>query len=381
MMGCFSMTSWAQGTPAPRRTHFRTLPLSKFYDTPDPLPAGRPGDLIRSQDFDDYDLPMDVKVVRILYHSRSGNGQDVATSGVVLLPYRKAPAGGWPVIAWAHDLNGVARSCAPSLMRNLRHGPFLSMYVQLGYAIVATDYAGLGTRERNAFADMTSNAYDVIYSMPAARKAVPEVGERWIAMGTVEGGMAVLTVAELEHEMRDPNFLGTVAIARITDLRDQYQPLNATSYRMPLFLSYGIATLFPEFHSADILTRRGLDLFGHIGAMCLSDGVQPEPAASEMLKATWDENSFVQKYFERNRLGLKRSDRPLLVLGSEEDSTISQITNAVSRLCKQGDHVQFEKFPGQDSGSLIGDSVRDQISWVEKIFAGKAVPDDCKSLQ
>ncbi|HEV2397626.1 MAG TPA: lipase family protein [Candidatus Sulfotelmatobacter sp.] len=345
------------------------------------MPAGRPGDLIRSQDFDDYDLPMDVSVVRILYHSRSGNGKDVATSGVVLFPVKKAPAGGWPVIAWAHDLNGVARTCAPSLMRNLRHGPFLSMYVQLGYAIVATDYAGLGSKERNAFADMTSNAYDVIYSIPAARKAVPQLGERWVAMGTVEGGMAVLTVAELEHGMRDPNFLGAVAISRTTDISDQYPPLNTTSHRMPLFLSYGIATIYPEFRPADILTSKGLDMFGHVAETCASEGTQPEFSAPEMVKTNWQENSFVQRYFERNRLGLKPADRPLLILGSEEDSTISQTASAVSRLCKQGDHVQFEKFPGQDSGSLMGDSVRDQISWMERVFSGKAAPDDCKSLR
>jgi len=61
------------------------------------------------------------------------------------------------VIAWAHDLSGVARQYAPSLARNLNRGPLLSMYVSLGYAVVATDYTGLGTDLRNAFRDIESN--------------------------------------------------------------------------------------------------------------------------------------------------------------------------------------------------------------------------------
>jgi len=62
------------------------------------------------------------------------------------------------VIAWAHDLSGMARQCAPSLTRNLNRGPLLSMYVSLGYAVVASDYTGLGTDYRNAFRDIESNA-------------------------------------------------------------------------------------------------------------------------------------------------------------------------------------------------------------------------------
>src|ERR1700688_2320753 len=68
-------------SPAPR-----TLPLTEFYDTPDPLPAGRPGELIRFERFDEYRLSSDFQVFRILYHSRSPAGRDVAVSGVVLLP-------------------------------------------------------------------------------------------------------------------------------------------------------------------------------------------------------------------------------------------------------------------------------------------------------
>src|SRR5215469_585014 len=68
-----------------------TLPLTSFYDTPEPLPAGKPGQLIRAEQFDEYRLSYEVSAYRILYHSVSSQGKDVAVSGVVLLPEGTPP--------------------------------------------------------------------------------------------------------------------------------------------------------------------------------------------------------------------------------------------------------------------------------------------------
>ncbi len=192
----------------------QSLPLSSFYETPHPLIAGKPGELIRSEPADNYHLPYELSVVRILYHSRTLSGEDSAASGVVLVPEGKPPAEGWPVIAWAHEFRGMKRENAPSLMKNLSVGPMLAMYANLGYAVVATDYAGWGTRG-DATQDMESNALDVIYSIAAARTAVPEVGSKWIAVGSGQGAFAVLRVAETD--VHDSGFLGSIAVPGLTD--------------------------------------------------------------------------------------------------------------------------------------------------------------------
>lgn len=380
LVGVAGFASAAQGqeTTALRRSHIvHSFPLTKFYDTPDPLPSGKAGDLIRSMEFDQYDLPADVVAVRILYHSRSAHGEDVVASGVILYLDKRAPAGGWPVIAWAHDLNGVARSCAPSLTRNLRNGAFLTMYVRLGYAVVATDYAGLGTGYRNASADMLSNASDIIYAVPSARAAVPQLGSRWIAMGTEEGGMAALGVAELEHEIKDPNYLGSITISRLTDLQDDYESLDRLSYKSPLFLAYGVQTVFPQFQAADVLSPKALQLYNRIGESCGEERMEPEPSATEMFKPNWKSNQLVQQYFDRNRVGSAPSSAPLLVVRTQADSDSAAGKKVISRFCSQGDRVQLETYPENDAGSLIGDSVRDQIRWIEGVFSGRSVRNDC----
>jgi hypothetical protein len=368
-----------QAAPSSKGPIIRGFRPTKFYDTPDPLPAGKPGDLIRSAAFDGYDLPLGIVAVRILYHSRSANGADATASAVVLLPDKKPPAGGWPVIAWAHDANGVARQCAPSLAKNLQHGPFLSMYVNVGYAVVATDYTGLGTRFRHAFADTTSNAWDVIDSLPAARRAVPELGSRWVAMGNGEGAMAVVAVAELEHGIHDPNYLGSIAFPRLADLQDRFAPANNFSYDLPLLLAYGIKTVYPEFDINEILTDKALPLYQQLGEVCRGARAEPKPTPAAMLKPNWESNQFVQKYFHRNRLGFQPGDASLLVVSSADDPSIAATKKIVGRLCRQGNRVQFQKYPEGDPGMVIGDSVRDQMAWIQARFANRQVPSDCSA--
>ena len=363
--------------PVARPRIVRYFALNKFYETPEPVPSGKPGELIRSVEFDQYDLPGDVLAVRILYHSRSANNEDVPVSGVVLYPDKKAPGGGWPVLAWAHDLNGVARSCAPSLARNLRHGSFLSMYVQLGYAVVATDYAGLGSKGRNAFADMNSNAADVIYSVAAARKAVPQLGARWIAMGTGEGAIAVAAVGEREGQIHDPDYLGSIAISGLRDLQQEYASLKDVRAQSLLNLIYGVQSVYPKFQADEVLSPAGMALYSHIGAACDSDSAVSSASADSLVKPNWEANGFVQSYFSRNRPGASAIQAPLLVLSSDLDPQSQGTKALVSRLCSEGDKVQFLRYPGSDPAALIGDSVRDQIQWMQDVFSNRTPHNDC----
>jgi acetyl esterase/lipase len=357
----------------------RTLPLTKFYETPNPLPSGKPGDLIRSQPFDEYEVPPSVSAVRILYHSRSAAGEDVAASGVVLFPYdKKPPAGGWPVIAWGHAATGVARQCAPSLMRNVGHGPFLAMYVNLGYAVVATDYTGLGTHFRNAYLDGPSNATDVINSVPAARSAAPQLGARWIVMGEAAGALAAIAVADMENEVRDPNYLGAIAISVLVSARKTYErPVNDSASE--LLLAYGIKTVYPQFEVTDMLADKALARYNQLEQTCSPATTSPDLSAADIVKHAWEGNQFVRRYFDRNELGQTRAYGPIFVITGESDPAISQTirSQAFARMCKQGDWVQWERYPGLDAGSVIGSSVRDQIAWIESRFAGRQPPTNC----
>jgi acetyl esterase/lipase len=377
-VAAFAQSAQSQTETRADRPEFRRLlPLTTFYTTPSPLPAGQPGELIRSEEFDEYQLPEGVSAFRILYHSRSAGGMDVAASGVVLTPDPPPPTGGWPVIAWAHGFTGTARQCAPSLMRNLNEGPFLSMYVKLGYAVVATDYVGLGTNFRNASVDMQSNAADVIYSVVASHAAVPQLGRKWVAMGESAGGLAALAVAGLESDVRDPGYLGSIAVSGIADAREFYeQAAKANSPEPLLFLAYGVQTLYPPFQVDQILTKEALAPYLRIEGDCAAALSSP---AHQMLRPGWEDNYFVRQFFARNTVGQKPAYGPLLIVSGSADPAVAtgMTLRVVTRMCKQRDHLQFHQYQGSDFAGVLGDSVRDQLTWIQARFAGRPASSNC----
>ncbi|MGZ4897457.1 MAG: hypothetical protein ACXV9O_13505 [Candidatus Angelobacter sp.] len=375
----FAQTQTA--TPAKRLRPPSTLPLTSFYDTPHPLPPGKAGELIRSEPIDQYNLPYELSALRILYHSRTANGEDVAVSAVVLVPDGKPPANGWPVIAYAHEFRGAARQCAPSLLKNLGVGPLLAMYANLGYAVVATDYSGLGADSGKPVLDMRSNAFDVIYSVPAARAAVPQIGPKWIALGPFQGGMAAVGVAE--SEVRDPNYLGSVVTSGLADAQQAYERLAQGSFSsnrmlLVLVLASTVKALHPEFQVSDMLQDKALPAYQRLGQTC---GGEPEPEfTSAMLKPAWENNQFVKDFFSRNTPGQKHAHSPLLVISGEAGVSIPAETSGpiVARMCKQGDRILFLKYPDADAGGVMGASIADQLSWIKARFAGDAAPGNCR---
>jgi hypothetical protein len=354
-----------------------TLPLTSFYDTPHPLPPGTPGELIRSEPSRQYSLPFELSALRILYHSRTSNGEDVAVSGVVLVPDGKPPAGGWPVIAWAHEFRGAARQCAPSLMKNVGAGPILAMYANLGYAVVATDYSGLGADSGKAVLDMQSNALDVIYSVQAAREAMKEIGSKWIAVGPFQGSLAAVGVAE--SDVRGPNYLGSVATSGLADAPLMYErfALNSSD-RMLLILASSVKAVYPEFQVSDMLEQRALPAYEHLGQTC--GGETTPEFTSAMLKPGWESNRFVKEFFSRNAPGQKPTHGPLLAISGGADTVIpaDMSEKSVTRMCKQGNRVLFLKYRDLDASGAMGASTSDQISWIKARFAGDAAPGNCR---
>jgi len=122
--------------------------VAEFYNLAGPAPA-RPGTLIRTEAQPAETSLADAgQAMRILYSSTNGlDGKTpVAVSGSLFLPKGEAPADGFPLIAWAHGTVGVADVCAPSNnARSERDTKYLGHWLRQGYAVVASDYQGLGT--------------------------------------------------------------------------------------------------------------------------------------------------------------------------------------------------------------------------------------------
>jgi pimeloyl-ACP methyl ester carboxylesterase len=362
-----------------------SLSITEFYDVARPLAPGRAGELIRSERSNQYSLPYELSALRILYHSRTSRDEDVAVSGVVIIPDGKPPAGGWPVIAWAHDFKGMARQCAPSLMRNLGIGPLLAMYANLGYAVVATDYAGLGSDSGASVVDMRSNALDVTYAAAAARSAVKEIGNKWIAVGAFQGALA--TIALAESDLRDANFLGSVATSGLADAQVAYGgPVpSAGAARTPatqasimlLAVAESVKALHPDFQLSDMLKESAIAAYQRAAKTC---GAEDRDLTVEMLKPGWQSEKHVKQFMDDNSVDRRPTRVPILIIAGEQEQAVTadMTTKTVARMCQQGDRILFLKYPNLDASGAIGASAADQISWIKARFAGDAAPGNCR---
>lgn len=261
-------------------------------------------------------------------------------------------------------------------MKNLGVGPVLAMYATLGYAVVATDYAGLGAGSGSPVLDMQSNAFDVIYSISAARVAVPQIGVQWIAVGPFQGGLAAVAVAE--SDVGDPNYLGSVATSGLADAQPAYQHFaQSSNNRMLLVLASTIKALYPDFQVSDMLKNRAIPAYQRIAQSC-GGGTEPD-FTNAMLKPGWENNQFVKEFFSRNTPGRKSAHGPLLVTSGEADLAIpaEMSGKTVARMCRQRSRIHFLKYPDLDASGVMGGSVADQISWIKARFAGLIAPSNC----
>ena len=361
------------------------LPITRFYDAPEGLESSRPGSLVRKEPFEGYTLPAGAHAVRILYHSRSAEDHDVVTSGVVLVPAGQTPKGGWPVIAWAHGTSGVARQCAPSLMKDVYYGEEgLMPMVRAGYAVVATDYHGLGTAGVHQYVNKAAQAFDVIYSIPAARAAVPTLGERWVVDGHSQGGLAAWGVAEAERTRRDHGYLGAVAVAPPSQLHDvltQMTSSTAASFYLD-YIAWAIHARTPSFQPSDMLTGAALARYDDVttkGCFYYAYASFLGDAAPPVLKAGWAETPGARRFFLDNYTGVAQIGGPLLVVAGEADQTVplASIRAAVQNACARRIALQLRTYPGLDHDPTMDKSTPDQLAWIADRFAGKPAANDC----
>ncbi|MGH6692409.1 MAG: hypothetical protein ACREF4_17210, partial [Gammaproteobacteria bacterium] len=118
-----------------------------FYEPPDPLPEGEPGELIWAREVD---APVGAVGWRVLYYSRSLGGDDIAVSGLVFAPEGDAGTADSerPLLAYAHGSTGLGDKCAPSRregsgsMELTEARVAAAPYLSRGFVVAATDYEG-----------------------------------------------------------------------------------------------------------------------------------------------------------------------------------------------------------------------------------------------
>ena len=232
--------------------------VSAFYVWDQEVPS-TPGKLLRQEPVPDHLVLTNAeKGLRVLYTATNGiDGKTtVAVSGAIYFPKGPVPAGGWPVVAWAHGTTGVADVCAPSWMpRGKRDTDYLNAWLAQGYAVVASDYQGLGTPGGHPWLSVRPEGWSVLDSVRSALTAFPELENAVVIVGQSQGSHAALSAAGLAMTYAPTlRIKGTVATGVAGG--PQWRASRRTSTFLFMVL-HKFQALDPAFQPSDYLTDAG----------------------------------------------------------------------------------------------------------------------------
>ncbi len=356
---------------------------AKFYTPPKDLPKGH-GSLIWQRKAKGL-MPIEgaKSNTLVLYTSKTPQGKTTAVSGVVSVPKGKPPKGGWPVVSYAHGTTGNADSCAPSRVPATSPvapsvsyiDPQLQEWIGAGYAVVRTDYQGLGTPGPHPYLVGAAEGRGVVDIVTAARQLNPSIGKRYLLSGHSQGGHAALFAAGLAQQYTPKlKLAGTVAYAPASHILEQADLLPAltspsslsalaalivngaasqsTAIAIPSLLSDPALALYPQTDQTCLAQLSQADSFGGLApSTLLRDGADTGPLFAVL--AT--ENPAVT------------TSAPIMILQGDADTTVFPfLTDQLNgELVALGDQVTYTKYPGVDHGAIPGASAAEALAFME----------------
>ncbi|ABD86159.1 alpha/beta hydrolase family protein [Rhodopseudomonas palustris] len=371
-----------------------------FYLPPQPLPPGPRGSVIWVRPLEGtMALPSAATNSLVLYRSTGAAGGTVAVSGTLSIPPGEAPRGGWPVIVWTHGTTGLAPICAPS--RDTDSGPehgyiavirtLLDGFVKNGYAIVATDYEGLGVPGDQPFLQGAPTARNALDLLRAGRAIEPKLGRDYAVLGHSQGGQVDLFAAALGPSyVAEFRLRGNVAFAPGSQIMDRLR-LVMTSGNNELSLPYVLYTLQsyarsnPNIDLKRILTPTALshlpDLMQGCMTAALTTGYWSTAIAKEQFVAKPDLRAF-QTMARRNEPGLLRIKAPTMIVQGKDDVTVMpQATDDVARqLCARGNQLDYLPVAGADHDGSMSKGGADALAFINARFRGVTAGSNCKAL-
>ncbi|KFA90695.1 lipase family protein [Archangium violaceum] len=251
------------------------------YRPPASMLKGTHGDVIWYRDLDS-NSPACLANARsnelVVYLSESVHGEPIAVSGIIALP-KKAPIdGAYPVISWAHGTVGCADHCAPSRDTvdgeahrfNVFPHPLLNKFLDRGWAVVMTDYEGLGTEGPHPYLLGKSEARGILDIVRAARQLHPELSDQFAIVGHSQGGQAALFGAHHAPEWTPELTLRGVAalapasaIGSLVELACAGDAANEGHAFIALFITGALAG-DPSIKREEVLTPEALEVYHHV---------------------------------------------------------------------------------------------------------------------
>jgi hypothetical protein len=328
------------------------------------------------------------------------NNLPVEVTGLVFVPKGTPPAGGWPVVSWAHYTDGTNGNCAPS--RNPSTDvPFINNLLAQGWEVVATDYQG----ENNSQILSTSpgllpylvgesaarNTIDIVSA--AGQLPAADASSNYVVWGWSEGGQTAMFVQDIASSYAPSLHLeGVLAMAPPSNFQTLIPSVESSSNWSLMYLlvgGYNAAYGNTAAPTSSILTAGGqADLFllntdcsaaiaSAASSTTWSAVFQPAAGSWSALPTAWQ--TLLNENDPANPANLATTDTsvPLLIASGSDDTLVLPSTTAelATDLCGLTVPQDVERwvYTGLTHSNLESvASIGDFVAWTADRFAGDA---------
>jgi pimeloyl-ACP methyl ester carboxylesterase len=241
--------------------------------------------------------------------------------------------------------------------------PQLNAWVKAGYAVVRTDYQGLGTPGPHPYLIGESEGRSVLDIVRAARQLFPGIGKRFLIAGHSQGGQAALFAAGGAASWTpDLKLKGTVSYAPASHMLQQAKALPALTSPSPLtalatMILQGAATASPYVDPSKLLTPQVLQFYPLLNQVCLPQLGQQRRlggiAPADMLRPGANKNVLYRVLGDQNPAVTTAA--PIFIAQGTADTTVfPTLTTLLSNELKGlGDHVRYQLFHGVDHAAIV----------------------------
>lgn len=340
-------------------------------------------------------LPSAARNEVITYASENGDGTPIVVSGTIAIPSGTPPEGGWPVISWAHGTTGIADTCAPSgdtvdgaahdyLSRTI---PSLDRWVQQGYAVVRTDYEGMGTPGDHTYLNAQSEVNAVTDIVVAARHLDDSVGTKWLAVGHSQGGAAAISASDLATDRSSElELVGAISLAPGSGLSRSPQFLSSGDQALQPVLGFlplillGAAAADPAVVPEEIVTPAAEPLMRAARTGCMDDvrAAVGDIRVDSVIRPDADMGPWTD-YLERQEPENATPAVPVLLAQGTADTVIAtpQTDVLVGELCGKGAPLQYRQYDGADHRGVMDASFDDASAFAAAVLAGDEIEPSC----
>jgi dienelactone hydrolase len=368
--------------------------LSPFYRWTGALP-GKPGLMLRDEGIPDQpEIVAAATARRILYTStderwRSGT---IPVSGTLYLPKRTAPQGGWPLVAWAHGTLGVSDRCAPSWSRHRpRDGAYINNWLKQGFAVVATDYQGLGGPGPHPYLNWEAEGRSVL---DAARAALDhsngQIANAIIITGQSQGSGASLGATRLAPSYApDLNIKASIAtgiVSRFPDAANKAsseQTLARSSppqYTILMIIAgaLGDDAIKPD----DLVTEMGKPLLQAAREGCTAELGQIVRSNGLTMANSLKDPEIADRLSAVMEMSPVRMPVPVFLATGLADKLITPQRQyaAVAALCAAKSHVVWKTYAGVTHNGTVHAAYLDELAFVHAALAGSPIQSNCDSI-